>query len=109
MYECKDLAVAVARHHAFAHENPQVARETCIGVEDALVLADETAQLAADVAGARLLGRIVEHLGGVEREGRGDRPASRTRKRWQGETSTSYSAGWAARRRVGAPIEAAGR
>jgi len=62
------LGVAVARHQPLAHHQSKVAADAGVALVDALVAADRAAQPGADLAGARLERRVVEHLIGFDRE-----------------------------------------
>ena len=66
-------AVAVAGLEAFAHQQAEIAGQGGVAVVDRLVLADEAAQILADLAGSRLEGGVAQHLVGQHGAG-GRRP-----------------------------------
>src|SRR6185312_10113043 len=57
-----DLCVAIAGDQALAHEDAKIVCEVGVGFIDRFILADDAAQTAADLAGARLERRVGQHL-----------------------------------------------
>ncbi len=69
---------------------PQISREVGAGILDALILADQAAELAADLLGARFLRRVAHHLRRVADGISGD--GDQQQKQQGGETTRHASA-----------------